>query len=255
MKVRYRLKINQPEFDNYYFELYKKVDYRGYSQSIINAIKSRIRDLILDNKINTGVRIVVEKELYEQLKDYGRESDINYTLRDLGQKGYFKLLPDGMLELNFSGKDWAMNNIVDSEIKNSGFKKLNRFDVPPNCSNKLKKLLNEINDLPADNWEDYKNLIAHQIRTVLTLGLLHFHENILNNKPDNENLKNLIIETIKLKVKKYERICNAVKELREARYKDLADDIIHCNYSLIDEKNCDGFMNCVKNILSLIYGR
>lgn len=136
------------------------------------------------------------------------------------------------------------------------------FNIPDNGSYKIKKLLEEINSLPISQTEKYSNLIAHQLRTILSLILLEYWQKV-NKKTlpqrKKESLQKLIQHTIANavpeKLKQARFITKELNEMKASKIKELVDDVVHCNYSLTNKKNVDEFCSNIKHLLSLIYGR
>ncbi len=164
-------------------------------------------------------------------------------------------------ELYLKYKNLINENKLTNE-KKVELKIFNKFNIPKNSSNKIKKLLEEINSLPVVCIEEYSNLISHQLRTILSLIVIEYWESI-NKKilPQNEknSLKRLIVYTISNarneNLKNARQIEQELDEIKGSKIKDLADDVVHCNYTLVNEKDIDKFINHIRHLLSLLYGR
>lgn len=136
------------------------------------------------------------------------------------------------------------------------------FDIPKKSSLKIQKLLEEINDLPVMHIKKYSNLIAHQLRTILSLALIEYWESI-NKKilpqDKRDSLKKMISHTLlsakNEKLKNAGQIVSELNDIKGSKIKDLVDDVVHCNYTLANKSDAEKFISNIKHLLSLIYGR
>lgn len=259
MSVTYHfheLNIIEPAFSQFYFNLFKKVDYQGYSEFVIKGIRDQLKDLILSGK-ETGVRIDPETDLYKPLRALGYPFDgVVYTLRELGSDGE-KYLDnfgnDSSLTLTPKGKKWAMG-LPDASQTATSAGRLNYFDVPKLASEKIKILLAELNELP--DLAPYANLISHQLRTILALILKYICKNTLNVEipTDKQDLRPLLNFTIDQCIQlKEKRLADNLAELRDSKYKDIVDDVIHDDHTMVNSRIAENMMTHIKHILSLAY--
>jgi hypothetical protein len=141
------------------------------------------------------------------------------------------------------------------------FKTFDFFDIPGHLENKkIETLIHEINSLPSGAFEKYPNLLAHQLRTLLALILIYWLESesiVVEEK--NRDLKKLIKFAISKKYNFKEnskrKVIEILGDFESKGLKELADDIIHCDYSLAKPELVGPFANYIKNILSKIFGR
>lgn len=252
-----KIQIQEPEFSRFYFDLFKKVDYQTYHAVVVNAIKNQLRNLVSEGTIEVGVMIDTEKHLYKPLQSHGYpENHVNYILRDLGPNGeqYLDKYADGSsLQLTPKGKAWVFD-MGNNQQKNNNMGQINFFTIPPLASDKLKLLLKEINELPAIG--PYSNLIAHQLRTILALILRHTCKDTLKVPipPDDKGLKFLLNYTIAECVKqKNNHLSTELAELKNSKYKEIIDDIIHDDHTTVNEIITEKMATHIKHILSLAY--
>lgn len=132
---------------------------------------------------------------------------------------------------------------------------LNFIDKPNKSTDKIKKLVDEINDLPKENtFIYYTNLLAHQLRTILYLTLSHYCELKKIGPIQSDGLSYLInyIESNPIKNDAYNK--KIIQELGEVkRYKTLTDNVIHDKYTLVNDREVENYITHLKNILSNIY--
>jgi len=255
----HKIKILEPAFSKFYNNHYKETDYNKYHDETLEVIRKHLRHLLIKESRDVGVLIDTESMLYKPLVAKGLEfEDVVYIIRELfsDEVGYLKHSPNSFdsLSLTVKGKDWIMGKIEEKEIKQSIVSHGNYFDIPDKSSNKIKILLKEINDLP--NYNSYSNLIGHQLRTILALVLLETCERLLKiqvpkNKRDLKELFNLTIKECR-KVKE-KRLAEELEHFKQTKYKDIVDDIIHCDHTTINPDIVKEIMLKVKHLLSLTY--
>jgi len=251
----YEIKINEPAFSDFYFKLFKKVDYPEFREFVMKGIKNQLRDLVLSGK-EVGVMIEPEVDIYKPLKQNGYPySDVIYMLRELGSEGEKYLenySNNGSLKLTPKGKKWVMDlsNINQTTIP---LNNLNYFDIPEDASKKLKCLLIEINDLTE--IKPYANLIGHQLRTILTLILKRICENILEveTPSDSAGLRQLLSFSIEQCAGREKRLKEELIELKNSKYKDIIDDVIHDDHTTVNHLIIEKMMTHIKHILSLAF--
>jgi len=266
MKSIWTIKLNQPNFRDYYLDTLKKSEYREYHDLISSIIRKFFIDLVTNSKLDTGVRIPYEKVI-DNLRSEVREKDLSYVFRGLEAKGFVKL-KDGAIELMAEGKKWLFKE--DSSQNND--KNIERktifsfFNISSEkASKKIKTLFNEIDVLPGDLNEvttNYGNLISHQLRTILFLLLIQICDDLKDTKIKVERkkgLRKLMDRTMALldqdKSRENNRIKSLIKEIKDNKYKDLIDDIVHCSYTLADKGNTERLVNIIRHLSSLVFGR
>lgn len=129
------------------------------------------------------------------------------------------------------------------------------IDKPNKATDKMKVLIDEINDLPKENFLSYSNLIAHQYRTILFLVLKHYLQ-IEGRVPTlrGDGLGVLIkhIENNAIKGDKTNQ--SLIQELNQIqRYKTLTDNVIHDEFTSVNIDEIRPYSTHLKNILSKIY--
>ncbi len=252
----HEIKIIDPAFSEFYFKLFKKVNYPDYREFIIKGIKNQLKDLILSGK-ETGVRIEPEADIYKPLKKKSYPFDgVVYILRELGSDGE-KYLDnfgnDASLKLTPKGKKWVMDLPNAGQVTTLGGK-LNYFDIPEAASQKLTALLTEINNLTE--IEPHVNLIGHQLRTILILILRHVCKNILKTEipSDKRDLRQLLSFTIdQCSQQKNKHLAKELTELRDSKYKDIIDDVIHDDHTTAKPRIVEKMLTHIIHILSLAY--
>ena len=255
----HKIKIIEPDFSKFYNNHYKETDYNKYKDEILEVIKKHLRHLLTKESKDVDVLIDTESMLYKPLVAKGLElDDVVYIIRELFsvEVGYLKQPPNsfGSLSLTVKGKNWIMEKKEEKEIIQSVASCGNYFDIPDKSSNKIKTLLKEINDLP--NYVLYPNLIVHQLRTILALILLEICGKLLEIEipKDKKNLKPLLNFTIKECTKEKEKLlAEELENLKQTRYKDIIDDVIHCDYTTVNPEITKEIMTKIKHLLSLTY--
>jgi uncharacterized protein (TIGR02391 family) len=113
------IEIAEPAFSEFYFKLFKKINYLEYRDLIITDIKNQLKDLIMSGK-DTGVMIDPEIDICKPLKDNGYpSSDVVYILRELGTEGEKYLdsfSNDGSLKITPKGKKWIMDILDANQV-------------------------------------------------------------------------------------------------------------------------------------------
>jgi hypothetical protein len=234
----------------------------------ISEIEKIIRMAL--NRLVQGGQIIgqllMTEQLFKSLENELEYSQFGNGLRALLDEGKLSYYPDGKntntgFMLTRLGYEWAENNQSPAETNEEHDSEYQYFIIPPEASEKIKKLINEINVLPKKHISSFYNLIAHQIRTIFALSLIEYWKN--NGKellPENKKgLKKIITYTINhavsAKLNESVKLVELLKETKESRIKDLCDDVVHCSYSLIGIDDLKPFLANIKNLLSLIYGR
>jgi hypothetical protein len=127
-------------------------------------------------------------------------------------------------------------------------------EIPEN--EKIDTLINEINNL--EEKEKFPNLIAHQFRTILRLSLIYWWEE-KNKQPLTSNQKdylgNLIQYTIKTapSINKNTGAKIAIQLAEINKYKTLTDRLIHDQKTTVADPELNGYMTCLKIILSYCF--
>ena len=112
----------------------------------------------------------------------------------------------------------------------------------------------ELNELP--DLAPYANLISHQLRTILALILKYICKNTLNVEipTDKQDLRPLLNFTIDQCIQlKEKRLADNLAELRDSKYKDIVDDVIHDDHTMVNSRIAENMMTHIKHILSLAY--
>lgn len=254
----HKITIFEPVFSRFYNNHYKETDYNKYHDEILEKIKKHLRQLLIKESRDVGVLINTESMLYKPLVAKGLElDDVVYIIRELFSEevGYLKHSSNSSdsLSLTVKGKNWIMGK-EEEKTNLSTIPYGNYFDIPNKSSDKIKILLKEINDLP--NYNFYSNLVSHQLRTILALVLLEICGKLLKIEipKDKKNLKpllNFTIEECRKAKKKY--LEEELENLRQTKYKDLIDDVIHCDYTTINPEIIKEIMPKIKHLLSLTY--
>lgn len=256
----HKIKIIEPAFSKFYNNHYKETDYNKYQDEIIEVIKKHLRHLLIKESKNVGVLIETDSMLYKPLVAKGLEfDDVVYTIRELfsDEVGYLKKSSHdhGSLSLTVKGKNWVMEKVEVKEEKSSSITHINYFDIPDKSSLKIKVLLKEINDLP--DCDHFSNLIGHQLRTILALILIDVCIKLLKKeipKEKKKGLKGLLIFTIEECQKKKEKfITEELENFKQTKYKEIIDDVVHCDYTTINSDIIKDIMPKIKHLLSLAY--
>ncbi|MDP3999265.1 MAG: hypothetical protein Q8P76_01565 [bacterium] len=129
------------------------------------------------------------------------------------------------------------------------------IDKPNKASDKMKILIDEINDLPKEKFLSYSNLIAHQYRTILLLALKYYLQiegRGLVLKGDGLSVLIKHIENNPIKGDRANQ--SLIQELSQVqRYKTLTDNVIHDEFTLVNIDEIRSYGTHLKNILSKIY--
>lgn len=254
----HKITIFEPTFSKFYNNHYKETDYNKYHDEILEIIKKHLRHLLIKESRDVGISINIESTLYKPLVAKGLElDDVVYIIRELfsDEIGYLQhsLKNPDSLSLTTKGKNWLMDR-KSGEANLPAVSYGNYFDIPDKSSEKIKILLKEINDLP--NYNCYSNLIGHQLRTIFALTLVEVCEKLLKikiPKEDKQYLKKLLNFTIKECKIKEKRLAEELEHFKQTKYKDIIDDIIHCDYTTINPEIVKEIMLKIKHLLSLIY--
>ncbi len=256
----HNIELLEPAFSKYYNDTYRKIDYKRYHDDIVMAIKNHLRSLVIEESRDVGVAITTDTMLYKPLVASGlRFDDVVYIIREFCSEevGYLtknQNSPD-VLALTMKGKNWIfdMNNNKEIGVTDP-ISKINYFDIPDKSSKKIKTLLTEVNNLPA--YEPYPNLIGHQLRTLLALILVEVCGKLLKvfvpkDKRDLKPLLNFTVEQCKLAKEK--RLAEELEHLRDTKYKDIIDDVVHCDYTTVNADLIKEIMLKIKHTISLAY--
>lgn len=249
-----------PDFKKIYQDYYKK--FNNPLELTLEAIKNQL----LNSDVKYGMNFSCEEYIYKPLiKDY---SDVHSATRLLLDELYFMESSNmGNIEFTPEGWEWLHNQnepiVKIKNIKNNFIEPYNYFNTPRSisCSDKIKKLLDEINNLPKNQIKKYQNLIALQLRTVLHLVLIDYWA--VNKKQLQKNNKNSLHEIIKhtINCSLSEKLSGATKiieilnEIKNSKIKELIDDVVHCDFTLLTLEEVGYFQTRIKHLLSLVYGR
>lgn len=279
MNTFFKLQINNPIFEEQYNKYKKLVEETIDTPPSPNKIslkeikeifRIQLNSLIIHNSFIIGQLIDTEKHISKPLLERGlSNTEIANGIRKLKEDKYLDYYPEGKnthmgFMLSAKGYEWAEDiNEKDNQenLNNNSYRKYNFFTISKGHSPKIRKLLEEINDLPKDSLNNFYNLIAHQLRTVFALLLIEYWEN--NEKPlqseNKEGLNKIINYTIQNakteKLKKADYVVKELEDIKSSKTKELCDDVVHCSYSLIAEGVILKFLNSISHLLSLIYGR
>jgi len=260
------IKILQPKFDELYSEYQRKVEPQTVTQALMSQFQNRLRKMVIEEKLNPGVLIDTQRQLCVPLKERGiTPADFQLTLTRLLKKyKYLDWYPDGRQEggdvmLTLDGYDWAIGNDSSEQDKKEPLttptQKFGYFNIPKKASEKVQALLSEINQLPPSAIQEYPNLLSHQLRTIFALALLSYWDGKSTPLPKKKqkSLSDLIQYTINNAQEK--KVARALNDIKKDKTKDLADDVVHCDYTRANEDVVSLFCRQIKNLLSLVYGR
>ena len=205
----------------------------------------------------------VEEYIYKPLKkDYPKViSAVHYLIdQELFKKsaGSIEFTPEGWNWLH--GKQKNMQKHSENDSVGRETEDFNVLSIPPGSTEKIKELLGEINKLPNSSTVDkYKNLIAHQLRTILALSLKHYWEK--NKKILSRKVKDSLHELIKYTRDKAleenlpsaRNISDILRDIRTNLTKELADDVVHCDYKSAKKDEVEKFIKYIEHLLSAIY--
>lgn len=255
----FEIEVMQPKFD----EVYNEVKAKTIKQRDIEELfKMQLKTLMDGGKIIEAL-IQVDQELKQPLLKLGLDDSqfLNY-LRLLIGKGYLDWYEDGRdsgdVKITAKGHEWIKDKNYNNNLSKKEFENFNFFSISPKFSPKIKELLDEINYLPSD-LDKYKNLIAHQLRTVLALSLLNYwerHNKKLKLKTIN-SLHKLIEHTrnnaLSEGLPRARKISDILRKIKTNLTKELADDVVHCDYKTAKLEEVRDFCKYIEHLLSQVY--
>ena len=128
-----------------------KADIAEYENKILDMqelIRTHLKKMIENEKLIIGQVINVEEHLKKPLNintpETSRINKFTNALRYIIQKEFIDE-DNGRLELTANGQDWALNEKenINDKILMTDEVRFNHFTIPPNATDKIKKLLNE----------------------------------------------------------------------------------------------------------------